>query len=318
MEPLILEIITRDLHRYHALDKPEIRVGRALDNDVILSDATVAPHHLIIIQDASGAVEIRNLADTNPTRFEGKVEHSFKTTRLPIKLQLGRITARLLSRGQAVPETKSLTGNGGTSHIFRHATWAVLLVLLCLFVAGLEYYLDSFNKLKWGELLEFILTETAARIAAFVLALSTLERLLVNRWEIIPVTVTVCLIFLVYHLLSPLTAELVYLFSSSVPLYLFNIGWYLVFIPLAIWLYLTKVTHLKMSKSILLSVFISSPFAIISIMQNPAIRSLFDDFSSSANYQKSLSALNWHISKTVSIETFIAQADNLDAGEFVD
>ncbi len=72
MEPLILEIITRDLHRYHALDKPEIRVGRALDNDVILSDATVAPHHLIIIQDASGAVEIRNLADTNPTRFEGR------------------------------------------------------------------------------------------------------------------------------------------------------------------------------------------------------------------------------------------------------
>ncbi len=112
--------------------------------------------------------------------------------------------------------------------------------------------------------------------------------------------------------------ELVYIFSSSLPLYLFNIGWYLVFIPIAIWLYLVKVTHLKPRRSILLAIFIGSPFAVVSIMQNPAIQSLFDDFSPSARYQKSLSALNWHLSNTVSIDTFIIQADKLDAGEFAD
>ena len=273
---------------------------------------------MIITRGDSGAVVLHNLADVNPARLAGKIENSLSTTKLPVDLQLGRISARLLSRNQQVPEAKSLTGNGGTSHIFRHTIWAVMLVMLCLFVAGLEYYLGSFNKVKWSELLEFILRETAAGIAAIVLVLSVLERLLVNRWEIIPVTVTVSLVYLIHRLLSPLIDELVYLSSSSLPLYLFNIGWYLLFIPFAIWLYLTKVTHLKPSKSILITAFISSPFALISIVQNPAIHSLFDDFSPSANYQNSLSALNWHISKTVSIDTFIAEAGNLAAGEFVD
>ena len=318
MEPLILEILTPGLHQSHTLDKPEIRIGRALDNDIILSDSTVAPHHLSITRDENGTVELRNLADVNPARFEGKIEASFVTRSLPIDLKLGRISARILPRNQQVPETKSLTGNGGTSYIFRHTIWAVLLVALCLFVGGLEYYLDSFNKLKWDDLLEHVLRGTAMRIAVFVLVLSILERLLVNRWEIIPVTVTVSLVFLLYHLLSPLVDELVYLFSSSLPLYLFNIGWYLLFIPFAIWLYLVRVTHFKRSKSALLAIFISSPFAILSIMQNPAIQSLLDDFSSSANYQKSLSALNWHLSETVSINTFINQAKVLDPGEFVD
>ena len=318
MEPLILEILTPGVHHYYALDKPEVRIGRALDNDIILSDSTVAPHHLIFTRDDNGSVELRNLADVNPTRFEGKIEASLATTRLPINLRLGRISARILSRNQQVEETKSLAVSSGTGYIFRHAIWAVLLVALCLFVGGLEYYLTSSNKLKWDELIEHVLRGTAMGIAMFVLGLSILERLLVNRWEIIPVVVSVSLVFLLHNLLAPLVDELVYLFSSSQPLYLFKIGWYLLFIPFAIWLYLVRVTHLNRGKSALLAIFISSPFAILSIMQNPAIKSLLDDFSPSAKYQKSLSALNWHVSETVSVDTFIIQAKDLDPGEFVD
>ncbi|MFV2033188.1 MAG: FHA domain-containing protein [Gammaproteobacteria bacterium] len=318
MEPLILEILGSGLHRYHLLDRPEVRIGRALDNDIILSDATVAPHHIIITHDDSGKVELRNLSEVNPARFDGKAEDSLSTENLPINLELGRVSARILSRKQQVPETKSLTGNGGTSHIFRQTIWAVLLVMLYLFIGGLKFYLDSFNKLGWDDILEQVLRETALVIAASVLVLSILERLLVNRWEIIPVTVAISLVFLLHNLLSTLVEELVYLFSSSLPLYLFNIGWYLVFIPIAIWLYLVRVAHVNSNKSALLAIFIAGPFAILSVMQDPAIKSLLDDFSPSANYQKSLSALNWHVSKTVSIDTFIVEANNLEPGEFAD
>ena len=38
METLMLEIRTQGLNQYHRLDKAETRIGRALDNDVILSD----------------------------------------------------------------------------------------------------------------------------------------------------------------------------------------------------------------------------------------------------------------------------------------
>ncbi len=316
MEPLILEILSPGLHHYYVLDQTETRIGRALDNDIILSDSTVAPYHLTITRDDKGFVEVRNLADVNPARFNGKIEASRTTRTLPINLRLGRISARILSRSQQVPVTRSLTGNGGTSYIFRHTIWAVLLVTLSLLVSSFEFYLNSFSNLKWDDLLNYVLRGTAVSIAGFVLVLSILERLLVNRWEIIPVTVTVSLVFLLHRLLFPLVGELVYLFSSSLPVYLFNIGWYLLFIPFTIWLYLVSVTHLQKSRSALLAIFISSPFAILSIIQNPAIQLLFDDFSSSANYQKSLSALNWHLSETVSIDDFINQAKDLDAGKF--
>ena len=49
MEALILEINTRGLHRYQQIEREVTTIGRALDNDIILSDPTVAPHHLKII-----------------------------------------------------------------------------------------------------------------------------------------------------------------------------------------------------------------------------------------------------------------------------
>ena len=40
--------------------------------------------------------------------------------------------------------------------------------------------------------------------------------------------------------------------------------------------------------------------------------------ASRAPYQNSLSPLNWHLAETVSIDTFVEQAQELDPGEFAD
>ena len=69
MEGLILEVKTRGLHRYFELDQPVTRIGRALDNDVILSDPTVAPYHLKISRTESGGVDIENLTEVNPVKI---------------------------------------------------------------------------------------------------------------------------------------------------------------------------------------------------------------------------------------------------------
>ena len=67
METLILEISTRGLHRYQQIEREVTTIGRALDNDIILSDPTVAPHHLKIIRHADNRVELVNLSEVNPT-----------------------------------------------------------------------------------------------------------------------------------------------------------------------------------------------------------------------------------------------------------
>jgi hypothetical protein len=318
MEALILEISTRGLHRYQQIDREVTTIGRALDNDIILSDPTVAPHHLKIIRYHDNSIELVNLAEVNPTRINNQRRQSMVTEKLPVQLEIGRIHAQLLPRDYAVADTRSLAGNGSGKHLFGHAYWTVLLVLACLFLGGLEFFLNSYNSVKWSDLFKYVLRETVLTIGVFVLALSILERLLVNRWEIRQLITSVCLVYLLFNLLSTFTSELNYLFSASWPTLWFHFGWYLILIPCTIALYLIHISHLKRSRSIMLAILIASPIAVPSILQSQHLRALLDDFSAAAKYQKSLSALNWHLKDSVTIDSFVEQAQGLHPGEFAD
>ena len=316
MEPLILEIKNRGLHRYHRLDNSELSIGRALDNDVILSDPTVEPYHLKVLRDDEGNIELQNLASVNPAKFNNGKEDKFTPTILPIEFSLGRISVRILSRNHQVAATKSLASNSRLRGLFGHWGWGALLLALCFLTGGIEFYLTSFHELKWDDLIKFVFKESVLSIAVFIFTLSIIERLLVNRWELKPVVIAVTLIYLTYQLVSILAVELMFVFSSDLPASILNLGWYLLFIPAVVAYYLVEVTHFGQKKGVLLAILISSPFSILAIMQNPAINSFLEDFSSSANYQKSLSSFNWHLSKTVSITKFIEQASDLEPGEF--
>ena len=318
MEDLILEISTRGLHRYQQIDREVTTLGRALDNDIILSDPTVAPHHLKIIRHADSRVELVNLSEVNPIRVNDQRLPSVVTEKLPLKLEIGRVHAQLLPRDYAVADTRSLAGNGHGKNLFGHAYWTVLLVLACLFMGGMEFFLNSYNTVKWSDLFKYVLRETVLTIGVFVLALSILERLLVNRWEIRQLITTVCLVYLLFNFVSLSGHGLNYLFSASWPTTWLHFGWYLTFIPCAIALYLIHISHLKHSRAILLAILIASPIAVPSILQSQHLRSLLDDFSPAAKYQNSLSALNWHLKDSVTIDGFVEQAQALTPGEFAD
>jgi hypothetical protein len=332
MAPLILEISTRGLHRYETIEQEVTRVGRALDNDIILSDPTVAPHHLKIIRYGDNSVEIVNLTEVNPTRIDGQRQQSLVTERLPVALEIGRVHAQLLARDFEVAPTRALAGGGRRGHLFGHVSWAVILVMLCLLAGGLEFYLNAYNAFKWSDLLKYVLynafkwsdllkyvlRETVLAIGAFVLALSILERLLVNRWEIRQLVTSISLIYLLYYLMENFTGMMQYLFSADWPTILFRFGWNLALIPAAIALYLVYISHLKKNRAIMLAILIASPIALPSILQSPELKTMLEDFSSAARYQNSLSSMNIHLGQRVSIETFVEQAQNLGEGAYAD
>ena len=317
MEALILEISTRGLHRYEQIDGEVTTIGRALDNDIILSDPTVAPHHLKIIRHEN-SLELVNLTEVNPTRVGKRNVDSLITGKLPLNIEIGRVQVQLLPRDYAVSATRPLAGKSRRSQLFGHTYWAVILVLVCLFLGGLEFFLSSYNTFKWSEMFKYVLRENVLTIGGFVLALSILERLLVNRWEIRQLVTSVCLVYLLYYLMTIFAGELGYLFSADWPETLFRFGWYLLVIPTAVALYLIHISHLKHSRSIILGVLIASPIAVPSILQSPEVRAMLDDFSSTARYQSNLSSLNWHLKKTITVERFIEQAGDLEPGEFAD
>jgi len=318
VETLILEITTRGLHRYQQIEREVTTIGRALDNDIILSDPTVAPHHLKIIRYGDSSIELVNLAEVNPTLINHQRLQSLITEKLPLKLEIGRIHAQLLPNDYVVADTRPLAGNGRGNHLFGHVYWTMLLVLVCLILGGLDFFLNSYNSLKWSDLLKYVLRETVLTIGVFVLALSILERLLVNRWEIRQLITTVCLVYLLFYFISMLASELNYLFSASWPTTWLHFAWYLTIIPCAIALYLTHISHLKQSRAIMLAILIASPIAVPSILQSPHLHVLLSDFSLAAKYQNSLSPFNWHLKGSVTIDSFIEQAKDLDPGEFAD
>jgi hypothetical protein len=318
MDALILEINTQGLHRYHLIDQPNTRIGRALDNDIILSESTVAPYHIEIIRLDDGSVELHNLAVVNPARFNGIVDKSMLDAKLPIDIKLGRINARILSPQHSVATTKLLAGNGHSTHLFGHAIWAILLIALCFLVSGVEYYLHSYTSFKWASLAKFLGRETLLYLAGLIFSLAILERLISNRWELKPLAIVVSLTYLLHQLVSPMVEQLGYIFSSHLPESLFGIIWYSLLIPFVIGLYLININHLKPSKGIGLAILLSSPFIVLAVLEVSQIGGYLKNFSTSANYHNSLSALNWHSDETVSITTFIEQAKKLHSGEPAD
>jgi len=318
MDSVILEINARGLHRYEPIQPGITRIGRALDNDIILSDPTVAPHHLKIICHADQSIELINLAAVNPTRVDDQPIDSQTFRGLPVQIAVGRVQARLLPRDYPVAATRPLAGNDNRAHLFGHVGWALLLVLLCLLVGGLDFFLGSYNSFKWSELLKFLLRETVFTIGAFVLVLAILERLLVNRWEIRPLIISVCLVYLLSAVVSVLADGLDYLLSASWPGSWLYFGWYLAIIPGAIALYLIHISHLTRERSLVLALLIASPIALPSILQSAQMQTLFDSFSPAADYHHQLSYLNWHLRDSVDIDTFIEQARNLQPGTAAD
>ncbi len=318
MDPLMLEVTTRGLHRYFKLEKTITRIGRALDNDIILSDPTVAPYHLRISHDESGHILIENLAEINPAKINGSTQNRLETNQLPLKIQLGRVVANILPHNHIVAATRPLAGHGHDLQLFSHGGWAILLPVLCLLVGGLQFYFASFTNLKWETLIGFVIRETAVNLVLLIVVLSVVERLLVNRWEIKLVTICVGMSYLLFRLLDAFVDQTMYMLSSQWPATLFGIGWYLFFIPAAIALYLINISHFKARQSIVLAILISSPFSVPALLKNPIMQYLTNDFSTSANYHKNLSPLNWHVLDTVSIDTFIQQVEKLETGRFVD
>ena len=278
MDAMILELGGRGLNRYERIATGTTRIGRALDNDIILSDPTVAPYHLEIVCHPDQSVELINLTEVNPTRIDDRPISTHPVERTPVELEIGRIHARLLPRNQPVAATRPLAGRGNHRHLFGHVLWAALLVVLCIVVDAVDFYLNAYNTFKWSELLKYILRETILTIGAFVLALAILERLLINRWEVRQLVTSVCLVFLLYSLIATLAHNLDYLLSASWPSSLLFFSWYLFVIPGAICLYLVHISHLPRYRSLVLAWLIASPIALPAILQSPQLQSMFDNF----------------------------------------
>lgn len=116
-----IEVMSRhgEVAARERIDVPEARVGRAFDNDVVVDDPYVAPHHLRIYRGEDGELVAEDLATLNglyPEHGTRRVE------RLPLArepgIRIGRTTLRVHDGAHAVAPERLLAPPRA------HAAWA--------------------------------------------------------------------------------------------------------------------------------------------------------------------------------------------------
>ncbi len=174
------------------LTGPGLRIGRAFDNDLILDDPHVCPHHAVLELDEERVVSLRDLGSRNGTRVDGRAVE--RTAIAPgARLRLGRTVLRLADSREALAETVPLAPVSGPLRWLGHPVGGVLLAALLWFLGVGEAWRETYAEYEAVELW----TEPALLllvVAAWAGAWALVTRLLTGRsrflahWAIAAVT----------------------------------------------------------------------------------------------------------------------------------
>jgi len=125
-----------------------LRVGRAYDNDIVISDPYVCPHHLELSTE-SGCMLVRDLGSVNGT-YTGNKRNPVNTLALQdgTVIQLGHSQLRFhLVNGEVAPTWKDTTRQGLLSRVGK--PWNLLLAsLVALAALAADAALDNPEKLQ--------------------------------------------------------------------------------------------------------------------------------------------------------------------------
>jgi hypothetical protein len=317
MATLILEIQRRLLHEYLRIERFPFTIGRALDNDLILSDPTVSPHHLLINRNDEGKLILLNLSDENGTRLgREKMGLEAVEAEVPSRLQLGRVRARLLPSDYAIEETRILGCRNGHFCFFHSRFWAILMPLHAIGGMMLDKLFNTFTvkTMDWytGDALEAVVI-----LLIMTGIVSALNRLAIHRWEYTSAWTLSCLVFVSLYLLSPLAETLNYLFSTSAPELLLDLAWIILFLPGLLYIYFQKSNHAPRRQALMMILILCVIPIILKLKDLTTEILLGPVFSGQPEISNELSHLNWHVDPVISVEEFMEQAQTFEAGETV-
>lgn len=171
MTPLaILEVLDRDgqVRSTHAVDHWPLTVGRAFDNDVVLADPYVAPHHLSVDDGEAGLTlavgTTLNGLEVDGKRLRGGQSRTIDPALPPAEWIAGRTHLRLRLPQQPLPAELPLAAAATRARRFGPLLTALLVLLAALsFNTWLETDPDNLGRSLGG-----MLVATASGMAVWV------------------------------------------------------------------------------------------------------------------------------------------------------
>jgi hypothetical protein len=143
----VVDVLDRDAQVRQTLTVSAwpLRIGRALDNALVLADPHVAAHHLRIEPGADGALQLivgetRNGVQIGPRRLATGQQHALPLSGAAIELTLGRTVLRLRLPGQPLAPELPLAAAVPRR---RHAMQVLGAAALMLAALGFNAWLDN-------------------------------------------------------------------------------------------------------------------------------------------------------------------------------
>lgn len=306
---LILEVQTRSLNQYHRLHNFPVRIGRALDNDIILSDATVSAHHLEIDLNDNGQLIIRNLS----------AENGSKVNRLPLTdealilslgnepadLVLGTRRTRILRSDMAVEKT-SVRNCSGIYLLFCKPAWSLVLMMITLSVFLFEKYLETIYTKEPSYYLSDLMPYLLAMIV-LTLVVAGISRLSIRRWEITSALSFAALLMLGPQLIGEIGHKLNYLLTATWPMDWVSVIGDFLWMPVLLYLYVRLVHHSDVLQAAGIALLFSAPMILYQASDYADQLAIADEFTGEARFSRELSSLDIRLAPTLSIDDYITR-----------
>ena len=311
MEKLILELTHRGKSSHHKLTQFPVTIGRDYDCDVVVSDITVSPKHLRIDQTENG-FEIRSLGDENGTFLnkEKMTEHQLVPLSLPAKLMLGELRAKLIDPAMPVPPTQLTSKGFGWFSFFSNPFWAILFIVLTGLTVVVSKHIRT--PVQQEELIYFnalLLPLLGMFVVAFLIAV--VSRLTMHRWAFIPALSISGLLFLVPQLFDHLGHFLDYLTTSGTVASIIKYVTSFLLLPMLLTFYLKRVHYTQWMPAIGIAVLVTMPVSAFFASDLVQEMSNNSGFTPMPSYNKSLSALDIRLQKTVEVDEFLKQSEEI-------
>ena len=167
---LIFELFDRSgrvLER-HKVDKNRISIGRAYNNQLILSDPTISPHHAVIDENESGNLVIRDLKSLNGIRIPHKdSQESIEIISGEI-YQIGNSRVRICLSDHEVAEAVKNDEVDSIVDMLGRSQVLFCLIFLVTATYSLQQWLNMFSGLKWQGIANTLLLIFASAIVTAV------------------------------------------------------------------------------------------------------------------------------------------------------
>ncbi|MGV6808704.1 MAG: FHA domain-containing protein [bacterium] len=312
MERLILEIPSRSLAHYYRLDNFPVTIGRAYDNDIILSHRSVSAHHLAIDQADNGDLLIENLSRENGTQVN-KITLNNQPARakthvdnFSLDVQLGQLKTRIISESTRIEDTYSKHCKGWFCALLQ-PFWSISLLILAFMTVVLGIYLDTQTEQNLYYYLQGSLTVLLG-LFAVTLLMTGITKLVTHCWQFFPILSISALLVLVPELLQHLGHFLNYWFTHDTPLSILGFLSNFLLLPLLLFLFINRLNRYPSLPSIGFAILASSPFIIYQAYDVIDTGSLGHEFSDEPSYNQTLSHLDLRNKQTIDINQFIANS----------